>query len=278
MRGFPCLLVGLVLVLASCASPGQVISGGQAPQGLEGRFSGGFLSQSGAMGGSARFVLDGAAITGSVIDRVWAKDHQGQVRTGTLRGTLDGSGGANLTINWSTGQEERLEGTWTSPGPGSLGINLPAEHGGGIVFAMHEGGVPARPPYGVPPDRTMPDFLAQFAGEWVCNWYDSQGDWGTGTISIDRTGKGSGALVNDAYSDPPSAAGNGEASHATVTIRIAEDGALGIVIGWAGGGETETLEGNGYFEAPETLSITAGRSISDVAQGGPRLVLTLHRQ
>lgn len=250
-----------------------------------GRYSGSFMNQSETSGGPARIVLgDGHAFSGTCIDQVWAQRNEGKMRTATVTGNWGPGNTATAEVVWSTGQKEQFTGTFSVAAAGCLGFNLTQSSAGnlvpgtGLTFALHEQGVPAAAPFGVPPSTGTPDFLAQFRGSWAINWYDSGGDWGYGSVVIGADGSGHGAFINDAFTDggaAPSDLGVAAAS-AQLTLKFAADGSCGVVLQWSET-QTDTLEGVVVFDTPERMTLTAGRSIQDAAQGGPRFVMTLNR-
>ncbi|MSR18286.1 MAG: hypothetical protein EXS00_03800 [Phycisphaerales bacterium] len=238
------------------------------------------MTESETSGGQARLIVaaDGA-VSGSVVDEVWARTNAAP-RTGELRGEFGISSSVRLDIHWSNGPVDAYEGSWTSHGANCLGLTASKhkdgnpEPGTKITFYLSEQGSAARPPYGVAPDRSAPDFLAQFAGRWSMNWYDSAGDWGTGVFTITADGKLTGSLANDSYSDgtEPAPMRSGTAAGA-----VDAQGFLGLTITWDDG-SSESLGGAGYFEGPEEMTFTVGRDPRELAKGGPRLVFNLDRR
>ena len=288
VRFLVCLLP--LLLVIGCATEPDVVpqqsgTGAATTAADTGRYSGSFMNQSENSGGQARLVIDsGHTFSGTCIDQVWARQHSGKMRTATITGKCGPGASASAELVWSTGQTEQYAGTFAAVSTGCLGFNLQQNSGGnlvsgtGLTFALHEQGVPALAPYGVPPSTATPAFLAQFRGSWAINWYDSGGDWGYGSVVIGADGSGHGAFVNDAWTDggaAPSDVGTTAAS-AQLSLKFSADGSCGVVLEWSGS-QTDTLEGVVVFDNPERLTLTAGRSIQDAAQGGPRFVMSFNR-
>lgn len=285
-------LASLVAVIAaSCNSiPTQPApdsaaaqAGAPAPT-IAGRWSGSFTAQDLTSGGTARVsIAPDATVSGSLVDTVWQRAH-GVARTGIITGSVAG-GVAQMEIAWSTGQSEKFEGTASAPSSGSLGVNLRQygpdgnfAKGGNIALALHEQGVQAGPPYGAQP-ATQPNFMAQYTGRWSVNFFGADGNSGTGSVTISKTGDVTGALVDDTWSDTVDGR---KARHASLSGKIGEDGALAVAISWASPGSVPTgsgdaLQGKGYFEEPETVVFQLGTDPESLKLNGPLFTMTLTR-
>lgn len=272
-----------VLLASRCGAPPRqppppTQAGAHAPT-IEGRWTGSYMTQGGMSGGSARWAIDPQGnVQGSLTDTVWLRSH-GAPRTGLLSGTCTG-GVALLAVTWSTGQVDRFEGMITSSAFGSMGCNLTQKgsdgnsvHGGGMTFDLHEAGVAAQPPYGQPADVTHPDMLQRYVGRWATTFSEANGDAGTGALRIARDGTVAGSMASDAFSDPSSGF---PARTITVTGRIDADGTIALDI--ASGSSTQSLQGKGYFETPDTWVANLAASHEALAQSGPAMTISLSRQ
>jgi len=243
-----------------------------------GRWSGSFTAQNQMSGGQARLSIaaDGS-VNGSLVDSVWQQAH-GVGRTGIITGSVT-AGVAQVSIAWSTQQTERFEGMASAPSYGSMGINLRQygpdgnfAKGGGLVFALHEQGVAASPPYGVPP-TTQSNFMDQFVGRWTVNFYTVDGNAGTGTATIASNGDLRGVLVDDSWADSATAHG---AQHGSLSGKIDASGKLALAVTW-GTSAAQNLQGTGYFEAAQTLVFQMGTDIESLKQNGPAFTMTMGR-
>ena len=237
------------------------------------------MTEGGMSGGPARWAIDGQGhVQGSLTDTVWLRSH-GTPRTGLVSGSCTG-GVALLTVTWSTGQVDRFEGMIISSAFGAMGCNLTQKgsdgnsvHGGGMTFDLHEAGVAAQPPFGTPTEITHPDMLQRYVGRWVTTFSEANGDAGTGALRIARDGTISGSMVSDAFSDPSS----GFPSR-TITLvgKVDADGSLALDV--TQGGSTQTLQGKGYFETPDTWVANLATSHEALAQSGPAMTISFSRQ
>lgn len=273
------LFAGCVLLLHGCAAPQQP---GPTPQSKPlstlGRWSGTFTAQDQASGGQVRLAVaaDGT-VDGSLVDSVWQRLH-GTARTGSLAGSIAG-GSAQVTVAWSTGQRDRFDGTAFAPSMGSLGINLSRYDSsgnfakdGGVVFALHEAGVAAQPPYGEPTTKPL-DAMARWVGKWTANFYDRSGNAGTGSITIVADGSVRGVLIDDAWSDGETGK---PVRQATLAGSVDAGGVLALSVQWSDGAP-QVFTGVGYFQEPESAVFQLGPTRESVAKDGPALTLTIGR-
>jgi len=269
----------VAFILAGCAAPQQP---GPTPQSKPlstiGRWSGTFTAQDQMSGGQVRLtVAANGGVDGSLVDSVWQRIH-GTARTGSLTGSIAG-GSAQVTVAWSTGQRDRFDGTAFAPSMGSLGINLSRYDSsgnfakdGGVVFALHEAGVAAQPPFGEPTTTPL-DAMARWVGKWTANFYDRSGNAGTGGITIIADGSVRGVLIDDAWSD--GSAGK-PVRQATLAGSVDAGGVLALSVQWSDGAP-QVLTGVGYFQAPESAVFQLGPTRESVAKDGPALTLTVGR-
>lgn len=236
--------------MVGCAAPAAG-AGPRANVSLAGRWAGSFLSSNGG-GGTARLVIDESGrVRGSISDL--AGTHAGETpspRVGTVQGSLEG-GRMKLEIAWSGGVADRCSGAWSNQGRGSLGANLNCEGGGQIVLALHEQGVPGRPPYGQPARMVQPDFQRQWTGTWTVNWFDGGADYGSGTVTIAADGTMDGALVDDAFNT----AEWNQPVGATLKGKVGPDGSMSAGIAWSTGRPGWGMEGKAHFTDPESFQV-----------------------
>lgn len=259
------------LLMAGCASTAAG-AGPRANVSLAGRWSGSFLSSQGG-GGTARLVIDDAGrVRGSISDS--AGTHAGEAtrpRVGAVEGSLE-SGQMKLAITWSAGEVQRCSGKWSNQGRGSLGANLDCEGGGEIVLALHEQGVPGRPPYGQPARMVQPDFQRQWIGTWTVNWFDGGADYGSGTVTIAADGTLDGALVDDAFNTTEW----NQPVGATIKGKVGKDGSMTAGIAWSTGRPGWGVEGKAHFTGPESFQI----QFTPTGSGDPAersITMTFHR-
>lgn len=240
---------------------------------------GSYMTEGGMSGGPARWAIDAHGnVQGSLTDTVWLRSH-GTPRTGLLSGSCTG-GVALMAVTWNTGQVDRFEGMIISSAFGAMGCNLTQKgpdgnsvHGGGMTFDMHEAGVAAQPPFGTPAEVTHPDMLQRYVGRWVTTYSESNGDAGTGAVRIARDGTVTGSMVSDAFSDPSSGF---PSRTVTVSGRIDADGSITLQV--ATGDATQSLQGKGYFETPDTWVANLAASHEALAQSGPAMTISFARQ
>ena len=272
------IVVALFALVACQSPPTQPGPVAGEPISTIGRWSGSYTGQDQMTGGQARVSIGAdSTLTGSLVDSIWQRAH-GVARTGIISGSLT-AGVAQVTIAWSSGQTEKFEGMASAPSYGSMGINLRQygpdgnfAKGANLAFALHEQGVAAGPPYGVPP-TTQPNFMTQYVGRWIANFHTADGNAGTGSATIDSNGEVQGALVDDAWAD--SSAGQ-SARHGLIVGTIDDSGKLVLALTWSGSAPI-TLQGVGYFGAPESLVFQMGTDIEAVRRDGPALTMTLGR-
>lgn len=245
-----CMLVLPLLASTGCASS----AAGAGPRGntsLAGRWAGSYLTNRGG-GGTARLVIDEKGqVRGSVTDSVGT--HAGQApspRVASVQGSV-GQGQMKLEIAWSGGRVERCSGRWSNQGMGSLGANLKGEDGNEITLALHEQGVPGRPPYGQPAKMVQPDFQKQWTGTWTVNWFDGGADYGSGTVTIAADGTIDGALVDDAFNT----AEWNQPVGATMKGKVGPDGAMTAGIAWSTGRPGWGMKGMAHFTGPESFQV-----------------------
>jgi hypothetical protein len=280
LRSIPALLVAsCALFLNGCAAPQQPGPTPQSkPLSTVGRWSGTFTAQDQSSGGQVRMTIAAnGGVDGSLVDSVWQRIH-GTARTGVLSGSIAG-GSAQVSVAWSTGQRDRFDGTAFALSMGSLGMNLSREDSsgnfakdGGIVFALHEAGVAAQPPFGEPPTKPL-DSMARWIGKWTANFYDRSGNAGTGSITIAADGSVRGVLIDDAWSDGDSSK---PVRQATLAGSVDDAGVLALSVQWSDGAQV-LFNGVGYFQEPESAVFQLGPSRESVAKDGPALTLTVGR-
>lgn len=265
-----------VLPLAFAAASGCASSAaGAGPRGnasLAGRWAGSYLASTGG-GGTARLVIDeNGQVRGSITDN--AGTHAGeaaQPRVASVQGSV-GQGQMKLEIMWTGGPVERCSGRWSNQGMGSLGANLKCDGGGEVTLALHEQGVPGRPPYGQPSKMVQPDFQKQWTGTWTVNWFDGGADYGSGTVTIASDGTINGALVDDAFNTTEW----NQPVGATMKGKVGPDGAMTAGIAWSTGRPGWGLDGVAHFTGPESFQVQFTPTGSgDLA--GRAITMTFHR-
>lgn len=273
------MTVASASLLTGCASapkqPGPVA--GESASTV-GRWSGSFTAEDQMSGGQARVTVtaDGS-ITGSFVDSVWKSAH-GVGRTGAMTGSI-AAGTAQVSITWSTGQTEKYEGVATAPNYESMGLTIRQygpdgnfAKGGSIALALHQQGVTATPPYGVPPTAQY-DARAQYVGQWRINFFDAAGDNGVGTATISADGEVRGALIDDEWSDGTT---KDAARHGAIVGKIDAAGHLDLAVTW-GSNSPQFLQATGYFQSAESLVFVLGTDIEAVKLNGPAMTMTLGR-
>lgn len=230
------------------------------------------MSSRGA-GGAARLVIDEQGrVRGSFTDT--AGTHAGEAprpSVASVQGSV-GGGQMKLDVAWSGGSVVRCSGPWSNQGRGSLGANLKSEGGDAFTLALHEQGVPGRPPYGVPTQTVQPDFQKQWIGTWTVNWFDGDADQGIGTVAIADDGSMNGSLVDDAFNT----AEWNQPVGATLKGKVGPDGSMTAGIAWSTGRPGWGLQGKAHFTAPETFQVQfTPTGPGDVASRA--ITMTFHR-
>lgn len=265
------LCLGLAPFMSGCASPAAG-AGPKANVSLAGRWAGSFMTSQGG-GGTARLVIDEQGrVRGSCTDT--AGTHAGDTakpRVASVQGSVSG-GRMKLEVAWSGGGVQRCSGTCSNQGRGSLGANLKVDGGGEMVLALHEQGVPGRPPYGEPVKTVQPDFQKQWTGTWTVNWFDGGADYGSGSVTIAADGTIDGSLVDDAFNTTEW----NQPVGATMKGKIGPDGSMTAGIAWSTGRPGWGLDGKAYFTGPETFQVQCTPTgTGDAAQRA--ITMTFHR-